>query len=77
MKKVIFILLAGLLMAASATVSVQAKGVVRLYRNQVGCYPEQEKVIVVEGTNPGSKKVVIAQAIALTSQLTRKDIQYS
>jgi hypothetical protein len=43
MKKVIFILLAGLLMAASATVSVQAKGVVRLYRNQVGCYPEQEK----------------------------------
>ena len=60
MKKVIFILLAGLLMAASATVSVQAKGVVRLYRNQVGCYPEQEKVIVVEGTNPGSKLRITA-----------------
>ena len=24
-------------------------------RNQVGCYPQQEKVVVVEGKNPGSK----------------------
>ncbi len=36
--------------------SVEAKdNNVQLRRNQVGCYPSQEKVIVVEGTNPGSK----------------------
>ena len=35
--------------------NVQAKDNVVLRRNQVGCSPNQEKVIVVEGTNPGSK----------------------
>ena len=40
---------------ACAAISVQAKDVVQLRRNQVGCYPDQEKVIVVEGRNPGSK----------------------
>jgi endoglucanase len=28
---------------------------VQIRRNQVGCYPQQEKVIVIEGANPGSK----------------------
>lgn len=40
---------------AFATISVQASNGVELRRNQVGCYPQQEKMIVVEGANPGNK----------------------
>ena len=40
---------------ACVTLGLQAKDGVQLRRNQVGCYPGQEKVIVVEGTNPGGK----------------------
>jgi len=40
---------------ACAALGLQAKDGVEIRRNQVGCYPAQEKVIVVEGTNPGGK----------------------
>lgn len=41
---------------ACISMGVQAKdNNVQLRRNQVGIYPSQEKVIVVEGTNPGNK----------------------
>ena len=36
---------------ACAAVCVQAQ----IRYNQVGCYPGQEKMIVVEGTNPSGK----------------------
>ena len=35
-----------------AAVVAQAQEGVQIRRNQVGCYPQQEKVIVVEGVNP-------------------------
>ncbi len=39
--------------------------------NQVGCYPNQEKVIVVEGTNPAGKVRVNARGcFALVGQDT-------
>ena len=56
---------------------------VRIRRNQVGCYPQQEKVIVVEGDNPTGKirvttpdgKVVktkkVRKAVSPLSQKTR------
>ena len=34
---------------------MQAQGGIEIRRNQVGCYPQQEKVIVVEGMNPSGK----------------------
>ncbi len=40
---------------ACTVLNLQAKDDVQIRRNQVGCYPQQEKVIVVEGANPGSK----------------------
>ena len=40
---------------AYVTLCVQAQDAVQLRRNQVGCYPDQEKVVVVEGVNPGNK----------------------
>ena len=40
---------------ACTAVCIQAKDNVQIRRNQVGCYPQQEKVIVIEGANPGSK----------------------
>ena len=40
---------------AYVTLCVQAQDAVLLRRNQVGCYPDQEKVVVVEGVNPGNK----------------------
>ena len=49
MKKILFLAI----LALSTT--VQAQNGVQIRRNQVGCYPQQEKIIVVEGTNPGSK----------------------
>ena len=44
-----------LLAIAGTAMGVQAKDDVVLRRNQVGCYPSQEKVVVVEGANPGNK----------------------
>lgn len=40
---------------ACVALGAQAGDDVQLYRNQVGCYPEQEKVVVVEGVNPDKK----------------------
>ena len=40
---------------ACASLGMQAEDGVQLRRNQVGCYPGQEKVVVVEGMNPGKK----------------------
>ena len=44
-----------MLAIACTSMGVQAKDDVVLRRNQVGCYPSQEKVVVVEGANPGNK----------------------
>lgn len=44
-----------MMVLACVTLGLQAKDGVQLRRNQVGCYPGQEKVIVIEGTNPGGK----------------------
>lgn len=44
-------------------------------RNQVGCYPQQEKVIVVEGTNPGSKvRVTTPDGKTLKAKGVRKAV---
>ena len=58
------------MMAVTCT-EMQAGDGVQIRRNQVGCYPQQEKVIVVEGVNPSGKvrittpdgKVVKAKAV--------------
>ena len=44
-----------MMVMACTAVCIQAKDNVQIRRNQVGCYPQQEKVIVIEGANPGSK----------------------
>ncbi len=41
--------------AACAAAGTMAQDGVEIRRNQVGCYPQQEKVIVVEGINPSGK----------------------
>lgn len=68
---------------ACSVASVSASDGVEIRRNQVGCYPQQEKVIVVEGENPGNKvrittpngKVVkaksVRKAVSPLSQKTR------
>ena len=43
-----------LAIAALMPLSIMAQRTA-IRRNQVGCYPQQEKVVVVEGKNPGSK----------------------
>ena len=40
---------------ACAAITMQAKDGIEIRRNQVGCSPRQESVVVIEGTNPGSK----------------------
>ena len=42
-------------MTCAAVTGMQADGVESLRRNQVGYAPQQEKIIVVEGTNPDGK----------------------
>lgn len=44
---------------ACVALRAQAGDDVQLYRNQVGCYPQQEKVVVVEGMNPSKKMRII------------------
>ena len=41
--------------ASCATLALQAQDQIQIRRNQVGCYPAQEKVVVVEGANPAGK----------------------
>jgi len=44
---------------ACVALCAQAGDDVQLYRNQVGCYPQQEKIVVVEGMNPSKKMRII------------------
>ena len=70
MMRVMKTVLAAWLVAIGGT-EVQAQDGVQIRRNQVGCYPRQEKVIVVEGKNANGKvrvttpsgKVVKAKAV--------------
>ena len=58
-----------------ATMGMQAENGVEIRRNQVGCYPQQEKVIVVEGTNPGSKvRIVSPDGKTLKAKSVRKAV---
>ena len=45
---------------ACAALGAQADNGTQLRRNQVGCYADQQQVVVVEGKNPGSKLRVTA-----------------
>ena len=69
---------ATILMAVVYT-EVQAEDGVQIRRNQVGCYPQQEKIVVVEGVNPKVRitapdgKVVKAKAVRkAVSPLSKK-----
>lgn len=42
-----------------ASLAAQAQTDVAVRRNQVGCYPSQEKVVVLEGTNPKDRLSVV------------------
>ena len=53
MKRTLFLILVAAMYCSM--VGSQAQEVVQIRRNQVGYYPQQEKVIVVEGTKPGNK----------------------
>ena len=59
--------------SACLTASAQSSESIR--RNQVGCYPQQEKVIVVEGTNPGNKmRVTTPEGKSLKAKSVRKAV---
>ena len=58
-----------------ATLSVLGQGSVEIRRNQVGCYPNQEKVIVVEGMNPeGKVKVTNPKGKVLNPKVMRQAV---
>ena len=60
---------------ACAVTGIQANDGVQIHRNQVGCYPNQEKVIVVEGTNPGGRvRVTTPEGKVLKAKAVRKAI---
>jgi hypothetical protein len=70
MKKICLTL--ALLMAASLS---WAQGGVQIRRNQVGCYPDQEKVVVIEGVNPSGKvKVTTPDGRVVRPKVTRKSV---
>ena len=57
------------------TLCTMAKDGVAIRRNQVGMYPEQEKVIVIEGTNPkGRVRVTSPDGKTLKPQSIRKAV---
>ena len=59
----------------SACLTIQAQTVDHIRRNQVGCYTQQEKVIVVEGTNPGNKlRVTTPDGKTLKAAAVRKAV---
>lgn len=67
MKKVFCIGICGLL----SVTSLQAQ----IRYNQVGCYPDQEKVIVVEGVNPeGKVRVTTPKGKLLTPKVMREAV---
>lgn len=54
---------------------LQAKDDVKIRRNQVGHYPKQEKVVVVEGANPAGKlRVTTPSGKTLKPKVTRKAV---
>lgn len=56
-------------------IGTQAKDGVSIRRNQVGYYPQQEKVIVVEGTNPSGKlRVTTPNGQVLKPKVMRKAV---
>ncbi len=60
---------------AQAVLCMQAKDGVSIRRNQVGSYPHQEQVIVVEGANPSGKlRVTTPDGKVLKLKLTRKAV---
>ena len=65
-----------LIIALAASVwGVQAQNQVEIRRNQVGCYPAQEKVIVVEGMNPeGKVRVTTPKGKVLTPKVMREAV---
>ena len=65
-----------LVIALSASVwGLHAQNQVEIRRNQVGCYPSQEKVIVVEGVNPeGKVKVTTPKGKVLTPKVMREAV---
>ena len=70
MKKICLTL--ALLLAASLS---WAQGGVQIRRNQVGCYPDQEKVVVIEGVNPSGKvKVTTPDGRVVRPKVTRKSV---
>ncbi|MBO7581804.1 MAG: glycoside hydrolase family 9 protein [Bacteroidaceae bacterium] len=65
-----------LVIALSASVwGLHVQNQVEIRRNQVGCYPSQEKVIVVEGVNPeGKVKVTTPKGKVLTPKVMREAV---
>ena len=65
-----------MVIALSASVwGLHARNQVEIRRNQVGCYPSQEKVIVVEGVNPeGKVKVTTPKGKVLTPKVMREAV---
>ena len=60
---------------AASVGCVQAQNQVEIRRNQVGCYPSQEKVIVVEGMNPdGQVQVTTPKGQVLKPKVTREAV---
>ena len=66
-----------LMMAAllCSVTGMQAQNEVQIRRNQVGCYPQQEKVVVFEGKNPGGKvRVTTPNGKVLKAKGVRKAV---
>lgn len=62
------------MMLTVATTGLAQSGV-QIRRNQVGCYPQQEKVVVVEGKNPGGKvRVTTPAGKVLKAKTVRKAV---
>ena len=60
---------------AASVGCMQAQNQVEIRRNQVGCSPNQEKVIVVEGMNPdGQVKVTTPKGQVLTPKVMREAV---
>ncbi len=58
-----------------SALTVQAKDDVQIRRNQVGYFPQQEKVIVVEGQNPSGKiRVKTPEGKVLKPKVKRKAV---
>ncbi len=61
------------MLLATLAAGGQAQNEVAIRRNQVGCYPQQEKVIVVEGMNPSGKiKLTLPDGKVKKPKVTRK-----